>query len=65
MYIRPTKIIGHRIDKVTNITVYDKETLEPVLQISEGFMETPEEYEVTVLDDNLHFEVDCKNLKTC
>lgn len=63
MYIRPTKIIGHRIDKVTNITVYDKETLEPVLKISEGFMETPEEYEVTVLDDNIHFEVDCKNLK--
>ena len=63
MYIRPTKIIGHRIDKVTNITVYDKETLEPVLQISEGFMETPEEYEVTILDDNIHFEVDCKNLK--
>ena len=63
MYIRPTKIIGHRIDKVTNITVYDKETLEPVLQIGEGFMETPEEYEVTVLDDNIHFEVDCKNLK--
>ena len=65
MYIRPTKIIGHRIDKVTNITVYDKETLEPVLQISEGFMETPEEYEITILDENLHFEVDCKNLKNC
>lgn len=64
MYIRPTKIIGYRIDKVTNITVYDKETLESVLQISEGFMETPEEYEVTILDDNIHFEVDCKNLKT-
>ena len=61
MLIKPIKIIGNEVIKITNCVIYDKDTKKVLLEMKEGFAETDKIYTVSDFENLPTFEMELKN----
>ena len=46
MLIKPTKIIGYQVKKISDLKMIDSKTNEVLLEMKEGFVQTDNLYEI-------------------